>query len=112
MADLTLATAVRRRAGRIVVGLVEEYTGAKWGARPAREPRDARSKGMRLLTDGRLVVQVVNENAIQAVVRGDSGETYRLGWTDRTGWVCACPARGTCSHLHALQSVCIAKRSR
>ena len=69
----------------------------------------AREKGARYLTEGRLVVEGVNEALIQARCRG-AGEVYRLGWNLRHGWWCDCPARGPCAHLHALQAVTVTDR--
>ena len=67
---------------------------------------DAFGKGRRLLTEGRLIVQHVGEHRIIATCRGDSGEVYHLGLTTRR-WNCDCPALGKCSHLTALQLVCV-----
>lgn len=66
----------------------------------------ARTKGQRLLTEGRLTVTQVGA-VIAAECKGDSGEVYTLGYHPRTGWLCRCPARGTCSHLRALQLVTV-----
>lgn len=70
---------------------------------------NARAKGMRYLTEGRLFVLRVDGGLVQASCRGDSGEFYRLG-RDRGGWHCDCPARTRCAHLHALMSVTVARR--
>ena len=39
----------------------------------------AQAKGRRLLTEGRLVVNLVNGHRIEATCRGDSAEVYSLG---------------------------------
>lgn len=69
----------------------------------------AREKGLRYLAEGRLVVEVVKGDLVQARCRG-AGEIYPLGWNVRSGWWCDCPARGPCAHLHALQSVTVTDR--
>ena len=68
----------------------------------ARE--DARAKGIRYLTEGRLVVGLVNGHCIEATCRGDSAEMYVLGH-EPGGWHCSCPSLGRCSHLVALMLV-------
>jgi uncharacterized Zn finger protein len=68
---------------------------------------NARAKGQRLLAEGRLQVTRVDGGVIAAECRGDSGEVYTLGYHPRTGWLCRCAARGTCSHLRALQLVTV-----
>lgn len=68
---------------------------------------NARAKGQRLLTEGRLTITKLHDAVIAAECKGDSGEIYTLGYHPRTGWLCRCPARGTCSHLRALQLVTI-----
>lgn len=72
---------------------------------------NAEAKGRRYLIDGRLVVERVDMDAIVASCRG-AGQVWRLGWTATRGWCCTCPARGTCSHLHALQAVTVATETR
>lgn len=71
-------------------------------------------KGRRLLTEGRLNVQIVDPNrraAVQAECRGDSGEVYALGFDSRRNeWRCNCEARGECSHLIALKLVTVRPR--
>lgn len=59
-------------------------------------------KGRRYLTEGRLVVRVLDERAgtVRATCRGD-GTVYAVG-RDAGGWFCSCPARGRCAHLVAL----------
>ncbi len=66
---------------------------------------NAVEKGRRYLTEGRLVVRLVDEGAgvVEADCRG-GGAVYRLGHRDGR-WVCSCAARGRCSHLVALQLV-------
>jgi uncharacterized Zn finger protein len=68
-----------------------------------------RDKGLRYLAEGRLVIQVVKGDLIQAWCRG-GGEVYPLGWNLRRGWWCDCPARGPCAHLFALQLVTVTDR--
>jgi len=69
---------------------------------------DKRTKGLRLLVDGRLFIREVNPvtGYIYAECRGDSGELYELGWNPwKKKWGCTCPARTDCSHLSALWNV-------
>jgi len=69
---------------------------------------DAQTKGRRLLTEGRLVVEAVDGRKVIASCRGDSGAEYKLGWDPRTrSWRCMCEARSRCSHLYALQLVTV-----
>ncbi|MFN7148954.1 MAG: hypothetical protein ACK4V6_05690 [Microthrixaceae bacterium] len=64
---------------------------------------DARTKSLRLLQDGRLVVTLVDRDRVNAICRGD-GALHHL--TVRgPDWQCSCPARGRCSHLLALGAV-------
>jgi uncharacterized Zn finger protein len=65
---------------------------------------DARSKGTRLLVEGRVVLTSVRPAEVAATVRGE-GTMYQAGWSPSTDWWCTCPARGTCSHLWALKRV-------
>lgn len=66
---------------------------------------DAASKGRRYLREGRVVVERVTPGElIVASVRG-AGEHHSVTWQDAPGWACTCPARSTCSHLHAVQMV-------
>ena len=68
----------------------------------------AAEKAKRLLAEGRLTVEKVDNGLIFATCRGDSGEVYRLGWDPRASeWRCSCEARGRCSHLRALMLVCV-----
>ena len=70
-------------------------------------PREtALQRGMRFLLEGRLVILRVNDERIEARCRGGSGEIHDLGFDER-GWHCSCPALTRCSHLHALQAVCL-----
>jgi uncharacterized Zn finger protein len=67
---------------------------------------NAADKGRRYLTEARLTVERVERDLVVASCRGDSGETYRLGFDPaRQEWRCTCPARGRCSHLVALMLV-------
>jgi hypothetical protein len=69
---------------------------------------DARTRGRRLLTEGRLILRRVNAVEILALCRGDSGEVHELGYHPSGGWWCSCAARTQCGHLYALQLVTIA----
>lgn len=75
----------------------------------ARETVD--EKARRLLTEGRLIVRLAGgpNGLIVAECRGDSGDVYQLGWDPaKSEWRCTCPeVRGGCSHLKALQLVCV-----
>lgn len=64
---------------------------------------NAQDKGRRLLTEGRLVVVSAAPGHFAAVVRG-SGALHDVVF-GRGGWSCSCPARSTCSHLHAARLV-------
>lgn len=67
-------------------------------------PREnAEAKGRRYLLEGRLLVELVDAQAIRARCRGN-GKVYRLGY-DAERWYCDCPAIGACSHLVALRLV-------
>lgn len=70
-----------------------------------REPSDA--KGRRYLHEGRLTVTRLDRDHVTATCRG-AGHLYDLGH-DQRGWWCSCLARGTCCHLHALQSVTVTR---
>jgi hypothetical protein len=59
------------------------------------------SKARRYLTEARLIVT--------ATCRGQ-GEQYDLGHDPARGWWCDCPARRSCAHLIALQSVTVRRR--
>ncbi len=79
---------------------------------PALMAEKAREKALRILTEGRLTVREVglpsHPGRIVAECRGDSGSVYRLGWDPRAEeWRCTCDARGTCSHIMALQLVVV-----
>jgi uncharacterized Zn finger protein len=65
---------------------------------------NAMTKARRLLGEGRVIVTHVNGRDIDAVVRGDSAELYRV--THRSGiWADDCPALGRCSHVQALMLI-------
>ncbi len=69
-------------------------------------PREnAEAKGRRMVTEGRLLITLVDAQRIEARCRGN-GELYRVGFTP-DGWACTCPALGKCSHIVALQLVTI-----
>lgn len=63
---------------------------------------DARAKGRRYLTEGRLLITRVDDAEVRARCRG-SDRFYSLGFA--TDWWCDCRARTRCAHLVALQSV-------
>jgi hypothetical protein len=69
---------------------------------------NARDRGRRLVSEGRLILRRVDETEILAVCRGDSGELHELGYRQDAGWWCSCMARTQCGHLYALQLVTIA----
>ena len=71
---------------------------------------DAATKGRRYVSEGRLIVECVEGDYIAATCRG-GGEVYACGHTPVRGWWCECPARTTCSHVHALQLVTARRRS-
>lgn len=77
----------------------------------------AEEKAQRVLREGRLTVTRVDDHAVVACCRGFSeGEVYWLGWSAQTNWRCTCPAstkfHRTCSHLRALQLVCVKPAQR
>lgn len=53
------------------------------------------------------MIAAVRPGAVQAYVRGDSGELREVVWDPRQGWRCSCPAIGFCSHSHAVASVVV-----
>lgn len=69
---------------------------------------NAACKGRRYLLEGRLIVTAVDAMGIEASCRG-AGEVHQLGYR-RGRWWCSCPARGTCSHLTALQLVTVVNK--
>jgi hypothetical protein len=55
-------------------------------------PREnAYDRGRRLVQEGRLIVHHVNDRAIEAVCRGDSGQLWRCGY-GLHDWHCDRPA--------------------
>jgi uncharacterized Zn finger protein len=67
---------------------------------------NAMAKARRLLGEGRVIVTAVDGRNIDAVIRGDSAELYRV--SHRSGsWACDCPALGRCSHVQALMLVTV-----
>jgi uncharacterized Zn finger protein len=68
----------------------------------AREDRHA--KAARLLTSGRVLVDIARGRYIRAVVRGDSG-TYYPVIHDAGAWTCPCECRRVCSHVQAVMLV-------
>lgn len=71
----------------------------------------AADKAIRLLTEGRLMVQRVDSESrlVIAECRGDSGAVYSLGHDPkRNEWRCSCDElKGNCSHLIALKRVVV-----
>lgn len=68
-------------------------------------PREtAFDRGRRMILEGRLVIDRVNDREVRAHIRGDSGEVHEVGYT-RGGFHCSCPCRGRCGHLVALMLV-------
>jgi uncharacterized Zn finger protein len=62
------------------------------------------AKARRLLGEGRVTVQRVGPRSVDALVRGDSAESYPV--TYRPGaWSYPCPALGRCSHVQAVMLV-------
>lgn len=68
-------------------------------------PREnAALKAVRLLGQGRVVLLRVDDRSVDAVVRGDAGEFYRL--PPSGSWLWLCPAVSTaCSHTRAVMLV-------
>ncbi|MGH3548075.1 MAG: hypothetical protein ACRDQU_08160 [Pseudonocardiaceae bacterium] len=67
---------------------------------------NAEARGRRYLVEGRLIISCVDGDLVRATCRG-SGDVHDLGHDCARGWWCSCPARTTCSHLHALGLVAI-----
>jgi hypothetical protein len=61
---------------------------------------NAPGKARRYVAEGRLVVRSVDAESARAECRGD-GAIYKLGFRNGRWW-CVCPAKGRCSHQHAL----------
>lgn len=70
---------------------------------------DAQAKGRRYVSEGRLVVDHVNGDAVHATCRGN-GAAYELGHDIVNGWWCTCEAKTTCAHLHALMAVTVRRQ--
>lgn len=64
---------------------------------------NARTKADRLLLEARLTVEQVIPGSVRATCRGE-GHRWHQAYEHGT-WSCDCPARTTCSHLHALRRV-------
>jgi uncharacterized Zn finger protein len=62
-------------------------------------------KAARYLTEGRVLIVRVDDDLVDARVRGGSG-TYMVR-RDPAGWWCSCPAFGRCSHVAAIKLVTI-----
>jgi uncharacterized Zn finger protein len=65
----------------------------------------AATRARRLLIEGRVMLQRIDDHGLLASVRGDSGAVrsvaFHLGQ-----WSCDCPARGErCAHVRAVQLV-------
>ena len=67
-------------------------------------------KAARYLAEGRVLIVRVDDDLVDARVRGDSG-TYMVR-RDPAGWWCSCPAPGQCSHIAALKLVTIIATSK
>ena len=76
-----------------------------------RSRESAADKALRLLVEGRLMVQEVNPvtRYVLAECRGDSGKVYTLGHDPgKREWRCSCAEyKGDCSHLIALKLVVV-----
>jgi len=73
---------------------------------PAREPVQAKAR--RYLIEGRVVLEHVSPERIEAPVRG-SGAIWRVFW--RLGaFGCDCPATGLCAHQVAVKMVTATNR--
>ncbi len=59
----------------------------------------AAAKALRILTEGRVVVEGAGRGFFSATVRG-SGDIHVVTF-GRGGWLCTCSARSACSHLRA-----------
>jgi uncharacterized Zn finger protein len=66
---------------------------------------NARARAARMLQERRVMITAVRPAAVEAYVRGDSGELREVRWDPRHGWSCTCPAIGLCAHGHAVASV-------
>lgn len=64
---------------------------------------NARVKAKRLLVESRVMLRSVAPGRVNALVRGDSGCLREVTYDGH--WFCPCPARGTCSHIMAVESV-------
>lgn len=64
---------------------------------------NAQDRGRRLLTEGRLIVEAAGDGYFSATIRG-SGDVHVVSYA-RGGWCCSCPAKATCSHLHAARLI-------
>lgn len=68
-----------------------------------REP--AAVKGGRLLVEGRVLLERVDDRQARAVVLGDT-DRHVVEWTPAAGWSCSCPCRTPgCSHLSAVRRI-------
>jgi hypothetical protein len=65
---------------------------------------NAHDKARRLVSEGRVVVTLVQGDHVDATVCGDSAAFYSVRHRSGT-WSCSCPALGPCSHRLAVQLV-------
>lgn len=70
---------------------------------------NAAAKARRYLTEGRVVLERVDDEHVIAHVRGHA--TFHTCTHGRGGWACTCQARGVCSHLLAVGLVTAPSRS-
>ncbi|MEX0990076.1 MAG: hypothetical protein WD206_07250 [Actinomycetota bacterium] len=68
-------------------------------------------KADRYLLGGRVNILYADEREIIADVRSDQGVIWRCAWAEGNWW-CACPARGRCCHLAAVQRVVVRPTER
>ncbi len=71
-----------------------------------RQPKHAE-----YLVEGRVVLDHVDRDRVEARVRGD-GAGHSTGWTRQAGWRCTCPARTRCAHLRAVGLVVAVEEPR
>lgn len=64
---------------------------------------NAKTKSLRYLVEGRVVVRHVDATEVRAQVRGR--EIYTVEHAPGRGWDCTCPARGRCAHILAVSHV-------
>jgi uncharacterized Zn finger protein len=70
---------------------------------------NAPTRALRLLIEGRVMVQRVDDRGVLARVRGDSG-AVRTVVREYDGWSCDCPAKGEkCAHVRAVMLCTVAR---